>query len=163
MREFTLEDFKKDNVVEIDGSYWKSIGRVKSKKEVPNIRCVYVIGETVYKRDYDQNKIKKMKVKKKEFESDNMSNPSNDTKLKVDIKNEDKELMVIVKELLKGFTLRDFKKLYGEDNLPEMYNMKKAIENSHDLSWKKFNSIIHALNLEYEVTIRKKNDNSDDL
>ena len=73
--------------------------------------------------------------------------------LDLEVKPGDDSTLVIVKELLKGFTKNSFRKLFDNDS--DMNNMRRAIEKSPNgqLSLSRFRTILDKLHLKYKIIV----------
>jgi len=138
--------------------YYMYAGVFESIEDVPKTSCLYVIGNKLYKRKLNMDYINKMKVTKKK----NVVKPEG-RMLDVTIKDDDDELMVIIKKLLElnNITIDKFKEMF--DDVSEMNNMRRAIEcaNNGSLSWKRFRQMLDKLGLKYKLTIYAKEDDFD--
>lgn len=143
-------DLTTGTLVEYNGGYYKSLGVIKNKSEVPeNTRCIYKLADRMYVQTVDLKKYIDVEININENKETRLDNNILDTEIKQD----DNELMVMIKELLKGMTIGTFKKLFPADKLSEMYNMKRCIEQGTNLSIDRFSWLVHAMNLHYQITI----------
>ena len=138
----------KNDYLKLDTGYYKYIGKVNCIKEVPNSNCLYVIGEYLYIRRVDLNKLNKLKPIEKPIKETDDSD-----ELDLEVKPGDDSTLVIVKELLKGFTKNSFRKLFDNDS--DMNNMRRAIEKSPNgqLSLNRFRMILEKLGLKYKIVV----------
>ena len=138
----------KNDYLRLDTGYYKYIGRVNTIKEVPNSNCLYTIGELLYIRRVDLNKLNKLKPIEKPIKEQDDS-----YELDLEVKPGDDSTLVIVKELLKGFTKNTFRKLFDNDS--DMNNMRRAIEKSPNgqLSLNRFRMILDKLGLKYKIIV----------
>lgn len=138
----------KNDYLRLDTGYYKYIGRVNTIKEVPNSNCLYTIGELLYIRRVDLNKLNKLKPIEKPIKEQDDSD-----ELDLEVKPGDDSTLVIVKELLKGFTKNTFRKLFDNDS--DMNNMRRAIEKSPNgqLSLNRFRMILDKLGLKYKIIV----------
>lgn len=129
--------------------FYKYMGNFKTIDDVPKTSCLYTINNDLYIRRVDLYRLQMMKVEKekskKEIDDSNKLdlavNPGDDTPL------------IIVKELLKGFTKNTFRKLFEDDS--DMNNMRRAIEKSPNgqLSLNRFRDILDKLGLKYKIFV----------
>lgn len=131
------------NMYNILGEFYEYVGSYSTIKEVPNRRCIYVIGQSLYRRVI---KFPESYVPGKKIHKD-----ANSRLLSIQVADEDNDLMVIVKNLLRNYTVDDFKNLFTD--VSEMYNMLRAIENGGDLSWNRFRTMIEKIGLEYSLHV----------
>lgn len=132
--------------VNCGGKYYKYIGRFESIDEVPKTDCLYVIGCDLFKRSFiPGGGDKKRATKKKEDTSDKLNFPINSS---------DNELMIIIKELLKNYTKNDFNRMFTNET--EKNNMKRVLETTNDLSWKRFIMMLELMNLSHTLTVEKE-------
>jgi hypothetical protein len=138
----------KNDYLKLDTGYYKYIGKVDTIKQVPNSNCLYVIGEYLYIRRVDINKLNKLKPIEKPIKEQDDSD-----ELDLEVKPGDDSTLVIVKELLKGFTKNTFRKLFDNDS--DMNNMRRAIEKSPNgqLSLNRFRMILDKLGLKYKIIV----------
>lgn len=130
--------------VNCGGKYYKYVGEFRSTEDVPNMDCIYRIGMEIYLRQ----------VSLREIESDGVVKQKKDDtsgKLNIKIHPSDNELMIIIKELLKDYSKNDFKNLF--DNTTEANNMKRVIEETNELTWKRFTLILELLGLKHRLSI----------
>jgi hypothetical protein len=138
----------KNDFLKFDNGYYKYIGKVQRISEVPQSNCLFVMDECLYIRRIDLEKFNRLKatnsVVKEVDDSD---------ELDLEIKPGDDSTLVIVKELLKGFTKNSFRKLFDNDS--DMNNMKNAIEKSSNgqLSLNRFRTILDKLHLKYKIIV----------
>lgn len=138
----------KNDFLKFDNGYYKYIGKVKRLSEVPQSNCLFCMDDYLYIRRIDLEKFNRLKV---------INNPVKDVdesdELDLEIKPGDDSTLVIVKELLRGFTKNSFRKLFDNDS--DMNNMKNAIEKSSNgqLSLNRFRTILDKLHLKYKIIV----------
>lgn len=138
----------KNDFLKFDNGYYKYIGKVKRITEVPQSNCLFVMDDYLYIRRIDLEKFNRLKV---------VNNPIKDVdesdELDLEVKPGDDSTLVIVKELLRGFTKNSFRKLFDNDS--DMNNMKNAIEKSSNgqLSLNRFRTILDKLHLKYKIIV----------
>ena len=117
-------------------------------KEVPNTNCLYVIDEYLYIRRVDLNKLNRLKTIEKPVKIADESD-----ELDLEVHPGDDAPLIIVKELLKGFTKTMFRSLFDNDS--DMNNMRRAIEKSPNgqLSIGRFRTILEKLGLKYKIIV----------
>lgn len=128
--------------------YYKYIGDIKTLKEAPQSDCLYTIDGLLYIRRVDYNRLQMMKnnnTREKEIDDSD--------ELDLEVKPGDDSTLIIVKELLKGFTKNSFRKLFDNDS--DMNNMRRAIEKSPNgqLSLNRFRIILEKLGLKYKIVV----------
>jgi hypothetical protein len=109
---------------------------------------LYRIDDYLYIRRIDLRKLNALKyVEKPTKEVDDSD------ELDLEVKPGDDSTLVIVKELLKGFTKNSFRKLFDNDS--DMNNMRRAIEKSPNgqLSLSRFRTILDKLHLKYKIIV----------
>jgi hypothetical protein len=138
----------KNDYLKFDTGFYKYIGKVKNIKEVPNSNCLYVIDEYLYIRRLDINKLNRLKPIEKPIKEIDDSD-----ELDLEVHPGDDSTLVIIKELLKGFTKNSFRKLFDNDS--DMNNMRRAIEKSPNgqLSLNRFRLILDKLGLKYKIIV----------
>jgi hypothetical protein len=138
----------KNDYLKFDTGFYKYIGKVKNIKEVPNSNCLYVIDEYLYIRRLDINKLNRLKPIEKPIKEVDDSD-----ELDLEVHPGDDSTLVIIKELLKGFTKNSFRKLFDNDS--DMNNMRRAIEKSPNgqLSLNRFRLILDKLGLKYKIIV----------
>lgn len=158
---YVLNIFGKDYVLKryqnvvINGVYYIFLGIFDRNDRVPNVSCLYVLDGKVrlkrIKHEHVPKKDHKVILPKTRAASD-------DQPLKLEIDNEDDELMVIIKSLMlkRKMTLGELKDLYGEDKKTDMNNDKSRLENKHTLSWNKFKFLLGLLGYPYDLIIFDK-------
>lgn len=140
------------NIV-IRGTYYIFLGIFDENDPIPNVTCIYVVGDEVRMKTVKRPMIPK--EKKSKVAVPETSATSDDTPLKIDISVEDDELMIIMKSILlkRRLTVGHFKSLYGEQRKTDMNNDKSRLENKHTLSWNKFKFLLDLLGHKYELII----------
>ena len=138
---------KADSTGILRNEYYMYAGPFKNVNEVPAHRCAYTIGSYLIHRNRKEAPMDAPKSHKKRED--------NSRPLNVEIKSEDNELMVLIKEVLRGTTVAEFKSLF--DNVTEMNNMRRAIEygDQGNLSWNRFKDMLERLAVEYTLELRK--------
>lgn len=138
----------KNDYLKLDTGYYKYIGSVKTLVEVPKTNCLYSMDGLLYIRRVNLQKLQAMK---------NINKPIKETdesdELDLEVKPGDDSTLVIVKELLKGFTKNTFRKLFDNDS--DMNNMRRAIEKSPNgqLSINRFKIILDKLGLKFKIIV----------
>jgi len=138
----------KNDFLKFDNGYYKYIGRVKNIRDVPQSNCLFCMDDYLYIRRIDLEKFNRLKVANSSTKEIDDSD-----ELDLEVKPGDDSTLVIVKELLKGFTKNSFRKLFDNDS--DMNNMKNAIEKSSNgqLSLNRFRSILDKLHLKYKIIV----------
>jgi hypothetical protein len=144
---------KRQMIIIINGSYYIFLGVFNDESKVPNVSCIYS-----YRGDIKLRTVKRSHIPKGnnttpiEIPEDHLN--GDDSLLRLNINDDDDELMVLMKSLLiqKKVTVGQFKKLYGEDK-KDINNDKSRIENKNTLSWNKFRHLLSLLGHEYEIII----------
>lgn len=138
----------KNDFLKFDNGYYKYIGRVKKISEVPQSNCLFCMDDYLYIRRIDLEKFNRLKVANSPTKEIDDSD-----ELDLEVKPGDDSTLVIVKELLKGFTKNSFRKLFDNDS--DMNNMKNAIEKSSNgqLSLNRFRTILDKLHLKYKIIV----------
>lgn len=138
----------KNDYLKFDNGYYKYIGKVKRIDEVPQSNCLFCMDEYLYIRRIDLEKFNRLKTT-----TNPMKEIDESDELDLEIKPGDDSTLVIVKELLKGFTKNSFRKLFDNDS--DMNNMKNAIEKSSNgqLSLNRFRTILDKLHLKYKIIV----------
>lgn len=112
--------------------------------------CLYRIGRRLYYRKNTKDKLNLNDVKEKDKTSEDKSEL-----LDVTIKENDNELMVICKELLKGMRVNTFKSLFS--NPSDFNNIRKEITRGNgNLTWNRFLLLLDLLGFEHGVYAIKK-------
>lgn len=138
----------KNDYLKLDTGYYKYIGKVKTLMEVPNTNCLYSMDGLLYIRRVNLQKLQALK---------NINKPIKETddsdELDLEVKPGDDSTLVIVKELLKGFTKNMFRKLFDNDS--DMNNMRRAIEKSPngEISLKRFKIMLSKLGIKYKIIV----------
>lgn len=140
---------KKNDYVRMGLDFYKFIGGVKCIKEVPVTNCMYTIDGLLYIRKIDLNRLRIVKNLKEPI----VKNTDDSLELDLKINPGDDVTLIIIKELLKGFTKSSFRKLFDNDS--DMNNMRRAIEKSPNgqLSLNRFKYILNKLGLKYKIVI----------
>ena len=138
----------KNDYLRLDIGCYKYIGKVKAMRDVPNTNCLYVIDEYLYIRRVDLNKLNRLKTIEKPVKIADESD-----ELDLEVHPGDDAPLIIVKELLKGFTKTMFRSLFDNDS--DMNNMRRAIEKSPNgqLSIGRFRTILEKLGLKYKIIV----------
>ena len=138
----------KNDFLKFDNGYYKYIGRVKKISEVPQSNCLFCMDDYLYIRRIDLEKFNRLKVANSPAKEIDDSD-----ELDLEVKPGDDSTLVIVKELLKGFTKNSFRKLFDNDS--DMNNMNNAIEKSSNgqLSLNRFRTILDKLHLKYKIIV----------
>lgn len=138
----------KGDYLKIDTQYYKYYGNVKTVKEVPASNCLYTIDSLLYIRRVDMTRLNRAKVIKQEVKKTDDSG-----ELDLEIKPGDDSTLIIVKELLKGFTKNSLRGLFDNDS--DFNNMRRAIEKSPNgqLSLNRFKIILDKLGLDYRIIV----------
>lgn len=139
----------KNDYVRMGLDYYKFIGAVDKISEVPVSNCLYTIDGLLYIRKIDLNRLKQIKAIKEPV----VKNVDDTLELDLKIKPGDDSTLIIVKELLKGFTKSMFRQLFDNDS--DMNNMRRAIEKSPNgqLSLNRFKYILNKLGLKYKIIV----------
>ena len=128
--------------------FYKYIGQVKTIHEVPASNCLYSLDGLLYIRRVDLERLNRMKdIEKPTKEIDDSD------ELDLDVKPGDDSTLIIIKELYKGFTKNQFRKLFDNDS--DMNNMRRAIEKSPNgqLSLNRFKVLLNKLGLKYKIYV----------
>lgn len=144
-----------------DKAYYCMRGEYDNINEVPLAPCIYVLGDRVYIRRIDENK-------KAEY-LQNLKNSNKYNSKKIDKKsrllrteplNIDDELMILAKIILKGYTISMFKDLFQnnniDENISEMNNLRRTIEDGGSLSFKRFKEICELTGRDYHIYLTDK-------
>ena len=139
---------RKNDYLKLDMGYYKYIGVVNNIKEVPETNCLFSVNGYLFIRRINLNKLNAIKKPVKPVEETDDSDL-----LDTEVHPEDDSTLVIVKELLKGFTKNSFRKLFDNDS--DMNNMKRAIEKSPNgqLSLNRFRTILEKFGLKYKIIV----------
>jgi len=133
-------------------AYYLYAGVFQDVKEVPPHPCLFVVGNRLYRRKLNPTYAHRKKRKKKVTDNSRL--------LDATIRDEDNDLMVIIKQLLAEnmVTTDQFKSLF--DNVSDMNNMRRAIEcgGQGNFSWNRFKQMIEKLNYVYRLNIRRASD-----
>lgn len=128
--------------------YYKYIGDVTAIAEVPQSDCMYSIDGLLYIRRVDYDRLQRMKCK-----AEPIKEVDDSDELDLEVKPGDDSTLIIAKELLRGFTKNQFRKLFDNDS--DMNNVRRAIEKSPNgqLSLNRFRSILEKLGLKYKIIV----------
>lgn len=139
---------QKGEYLRIDSRYYKYIGNVHTISEIPESDCLYTIDGLLYIRKVNYERLQRMKAKAEPIKEIDESD-----ELDLEVKPGDDSTLIIVKELLKGFTKNSFRKLFNNDS--DMNNVRRAIEKSPNgqLSLNRFRSILEKLGLKYKIIV----------
>lgn len=139
---------QKGEYVRIDSRYYKYIGNVHTINEIPESDCLYTIDGLLYIRKVNYDRLQRMKATVEPVKEVDDSD-----ELDLEVKPGDDSTLIIVKELLKGFTKNSFRKLFDNDS--DMNNVRRAIEKSPNgqLSLNRFRSILEKLGLKYKIIV----------
>lgn len=139
---------QKNEYLRIDSRYYKYIGNVQTITEVPDSDCLYTIDGLLYIRKVNYERLQRMKAK-----AEPVKEIDDSDELDLEVKPGDDSTLIIVKELLKGFTKNSFRKLFDNDS--DMNNVRRAIEKSPNgqLSLNRFRSILEKLGLKYKIIV----------
>ena len=140
---------RKDDYLRLGpNGFYKYIGQVKTIHEVPNSNCLYSMDGLLYIRRVDLERLNRMKdIEKPVKEVDDSD------ELDLEVKPGDDSTLIIIKELYKGFTKNQFRKLFDNDS--DMNNMRRAIEKSPNgqLSLNRFKVLLNKLGLKYKIYV----------
>lgn len=137
--------------VNCGGKYYRYVGAFDSITDVPEINCIFRIGMDLFKRTV------KPREMPKDFDPTSLSlKDDNSEKLNIPIDVADNELMIIIKELLRNYTKNDFNKLFTNET--EKNNMKRVLETTNELTWKRFIFMLDLLGVKHTLTIEEKDD-----
>ena len=137
-----------------NGIYYIFLGFYKDGEPTPNVNCFYIVNNEVIFNTIDRANIPKdMPNRVVTMPETRMS--GDDQVLKLEIRNDDDYLMIMMKTLLieRGITVGDFKSMYGEARKTDMNNDKSRLENKNTLSWNKFTYLLGLLGHTYELNI----------
>lgn len=138
-----------------NGVYYIFLGIFNDESKVPNVNCLYIDsnGNAIFNNAKRSNVPKASSVRNIPIPEDHLS--GDDSLLRLEIRPEDDELMVLMKSLLikKKITVGQFKRLYGEEFKKDINNDRSRIENKDTLSWNKFKHLLQLLGHKYEVII----------
>lgn len=139
---------QKSEYLRINSRYYKYIGDVKTIDEVPQTDCLYTMDGLLFIRKVDYDRLQRMKAKVEPVKEVDDSD-----ELDLRVMPGDDSTLIIVKELLKGFTKNSFRKLFDNDS--DMNNVRKAIEKSPNgqLTLNRFRSILEKLGLKYKIIV----------
>lgn len=139
---------QKGEYVRIDSRYYKYIGNVHTINEIPESDCLYTIDGLLYIRKVNYDRLQRMKAT-----AEPVKEVDDSDELDLEVKPGDDSTLIIVKELLKGFTKNSFRKLFDNDS--DMNNVRRAIEKSPNgqLSLNRFRSILEKLGLKYKIIV----------
>jgi hypothetical protein len=139
-----------------DGRYVPYLGFVKSVKEIDKtIYSLFRIKNRLYYNKPIENSGTPFIIPKKKKEID-----TSDI-LDTTIKENDNELMVIAKELLKGMTVNSFKSLFT--SISDYNNVRREItcSNNGNLTFNRFRFLCDLLGFSYKIEVKKKGSNKD--
>ncbi len=137
-----------------NGSWYMYLGHFNSKDEVPNVMGLYSISDKLYRRYQDPEKMQRFSQSNKLPREKAVSREDDESRpLRTDIYLEDNELMVIIKERLKGYTLQQFKDMYND--ISDMNNARRTIEypGQGNLSWNRFKDILGRSHANFEIIV----------
>lgn len=139
---------QKGEYFRLNSRYYKYIGNVSCLNEVPESDCLYTIDGLLYIRRVDYDRLRAMKCK-----AEPVKEIDDSDELDLEVKPGDNSTLIIVKELLRGFTKNNFRKLFDNDS--DMNNVRRAIEKSSNgkLSLDRFQSILQKLGLKYKIIV----------
>lgn len=145
------------DVIQFQGEFYVFRGRFEKKRDVPIERCVFIMGDRIIRRNWDDKRIEYEIKKRKDNVPKNTRNVDSE-KIDVRIKTGDNELMVNIKEILdaNSVTVDDFREFFKNDKVSDMNNMKRAIEQGNSLSWNKFLYMLEKMDYEYILSCRPK-------
>lgn len=148
---------QKDEYLRIDSRYYKYIGTVSNIREVPESDCLFAMDGLLYIRKVNYDRLQKIKAV-----GEPVKEIDDSDELDLEVKPGDDSTLIIIKELLKGFTKNSFRKLFDNDS--DMNNVRRAIEKSPNgqLSINRFRSILDKLGLKYKIIVyMDENSNAD--
>lgn len=128
--------------------FYKYIGEVEAISSIPESDCLYSKDGLLFIRRVDYNRLQMIKNRDKPIKVED-----NSDELNLEVKPGDDSTLIIIKELLKGFTKNSFRKLFDNDS--DMNNMRRAIEKSPNgqLSLSRFRTILEKLGLKYKIIV----------
>ena len=146
-------------------NYTTYIGEIDHVDDTPDSNCVFKMGDTLFLKQIDKRKkLQRLlnSTKQKPIDTEDLSRP-----LDLTVKDTDTHLLIIIKEILNGYTTDRFKnelypeimttpnntKLTGNKN-----NMMRNIERGESLSWDKFIEILNRLGSDYKLDVLKYED-----
>lgn len=133
----------------LQSGFYKYAGNFENIAEVPKTSCLYTINGDLYIRRVDIHRLQMMQAADKESKKETDDSET----LDLSVKPGDDTPLIIVKELLKGFTKNSFRELFDNDS--DMNNMRRAIEKSPNgqLSLNRFRAILEKLGLKYKIYV----------
>ena len=136
----------------LNNVYFIFLGIFNTDQKVPNVTCIYIKDDKLIAKYVKQSCVPK---ENRVVTIPKTHSVGDDQLLKLNIVDEDDELMMNMKALLirDQITVGEFKDMYGDDRKTDMNNDKSRLENKHTLSWKKFVFLIKLLGHKYELTI----------
>lgn len=138
----------KNDYLRLDDNYYKYIGDFKCLKDVPEEECLFTISGYLYVRRIDYNRLLSMRqIEEPKIEIDNSD------ELDLTIKPGDDSALIILKELLKGYTKKKFRALFDNDS--DYNNARRALEKSQNgqISLNRFRDILTKLGLKYKFIV----------
>lgn len=134
------------NVYSVANEFWVYAGDFVHKKDVPNVPCCYTMGDEFRIRRITPNTFAPKPKDKRKRNDD-------DRPIDTEIKDNDNTLMILIKTALKhnDVTRGDFKLLY--QNVSDMNNSLRCIENGENLSWARFVDLCRRLGVTYDLSI----------
>jgi hypothetical protein len=137
-----------------DGYYLPYAGLVNNVKELNKCSCIYKIGNRIMKQTVTPKKNDVSILLKKKLKTRDESRLLNTT-----INSNDTELLVMVKRLLNGWTLNEFKSLFKGPNSHSRYsNVKREIEEGHSITFVRFTELLDLVNCRYRIQLFMDND-----
>jgi hypothetical protein len=138
----------KGDYLKVQNGFYKYMGHFNSIKEVPNEVGLYSIGYDLFLRRTDLRRLERMKAVARPVKEVDTSD-----KLDLVVRPGDESTLIIIKELLKGFTKNQFKMLFDNDS--DMNNIRRTIEKSENgrLTLKCFSTILEKLGLKYKIFV----------
>lgn len=160
IKNYVLTIFDKQYIVKryqkiiINGIYYIFLGIFDNERDVPNVTCIYIINNIIKTKYISRPHVSKIKNPNIKQPAD-IETVGDKQLLKLNINDDDDELMVIMKSILikKEINIGQFKKMYGEENKTDMNNDKSRLENKNTLSWGKFKFLLNKLSLDYDLII----------
>ena len=141
----------KGDIIRFNNILTPYLGRITNPKtEIdPYVYSIYRINRRVYYHkaiprqtiDFEKTPVKKVLK--------DTSEPLNIT-----INENDNELLIIAKELLKGMTINTFKNLF--DSVSDYNNIKREILEGNKMTWNRFLLLIDLLGFSYNLQITQK-------
>lgn len=138
-----------EDYIKWDGKWCKYLGLISDFKTIPNIFAFYKNGRKVYYHKAKYESIDMSEIKENKYVKEDKSDF-----LEVPIKENDNELMVMSKEMLKGIRTNTFKSMFKSQS--DYNNVRREITNGNGrLSWDRFILICELLGFEHEVKVYK--------